>query len=230
MEQIAREDLAAALRLAERFGFNEGVCNHFSLQLPDGRFLLSPHGIYWSQICASDILLVDPAQPSERAEVTALNIHGAIHAQHQDAVCVLHTHMAWATALTCLREGRLKFVHQNSLRFFDDVAYDDSYGGLAETAAEGQRIAACLNGRHVLFLANHGVIVTGASVAEAFDRMYYLERACEVQVKAMSTGQPLNEISDNIARRTKAEFDAGASYAEPHFAALKNLLDPSYKT
>ncbi len=225
----ARQDLAAALRLSERFGFNEGICNHFSLQLDDGRFLLNPHGIYWSQIKASDILTIDPAEPGTQAEISALNIHGAIHAQHANANCVLHTHMPWATALTCLQDGRLRYVHQNSLRFFDDVAYDDSYGGLAETREEGERIASCMGGKRVLFMANHGVVVTGASVAEAFDRLYYLERACEVQVRAMSSGQPLNEIGDNLARKTRADFDAGASYAAQHFEALKKLLDADYR-
>ncbi len=228
-EQRARQDLAAALRLAERFGFNEGICNHFSLQLEDGRFLLSPHGIYWSQIKASDILAIDPYDPDAQGEVTALNIHGAIHAQRVDATCVLHTHMPWATTLTCLRDGRFRYVHQNSLRFFDDVAYDSSYGGLAETPEEGARIASCMGDKRVLFMANHGVVVTGASVADAFDRLYYLERACEVQVKAMSTGQPLNEVGDNLARRTRADFDAGASYAAQHFEALTRLLGADYR-
>ena len=223
-EGSAREDLASALRLAAYFGFNEGICNHFSLQLDDGRYLLNPHGIHWSLVKASHLLTIDPADPGDEAEVTALHIHGAIHARRGDAACVLHTHMPWATALTCLRDGRLRYVHQNSLRFFDDVAYDNSYGGLAESPEEGVRIAACMGEARVLFMANHGVVVTGATVAEAFDRLYYLERACEVQVKAMSTGAPLNEIGDNLARRTRAEFDAGASYAMQHFEALKKLL------
>ena len=224
----ARQDLAAALRLAEKFGFSEGICNHFSLQLDDGRFLLNPHGVHWSQIKASDTLCIDPGNPGEQAEVTALHIHGAIHNQHAHATCVLHTHMPWATSLTCLRDGRLRYVHQNSLRFFDDIAYDDNYGGLAETNEEGKRIASCMGDKRVLFMANHGVVVTGISVADAFDRLYYLERACEVQVKAMSTGLAMNEVGDNLAAKTRAEFDAGANYATAHFEALKRLLDQDF--
>ena len=227
-ERSSREALAAALRLAERFGLNEGICNHFSLQLADGRFLLSPHGIYWSQIRASDILVIEYDKPDNAAEVTALQIHGAIHHQHKHATCVLHTHMPWATALTCVQNGQLQYVHQNSLRFYDDVAYDQTYNGLADTAQEGQRIASCMGDKRVLFLASHGVIVTGHTVAEAFDRLYYLERACEVQVKAMSTGQPLRTIDQRLARQTRAEFDAGASYATAHFDALTQLLDTEY--
>lgn len=224
----ARADLAGALRLAAHFGLNEGVCNHFSLQIADDAYLLNPHGIHWSQIRASDLLTVTRDDASA-AEVTALHIHGAIHAQHAHATCVMHTHMPWSTALTCLKDSRLRYVHQNSLRFYDDVAYDEAYNGLAETAEEGARIAGCMGDKRVLFLANHGVVVTGASVADAFDRLYYLERAAEIQVKAMSTGQPLNEIGDTLASKTRAEFDASSNYAEPHFRALLVLLDDDYK-
>ena len=228
-----KQELAAALRLAERFGFNEGVCNHFSLQLTNGSFLLNPHGVHWSRIRASDILSIDPESPGDRAEATALHIHAAIHtsSSHSDIAqvrCVLHTHMPWVTTLTCLRDPTFKFVHQNSLRFYDDIAYDDAYNGLAESAEEGERIASCMGEKRVLFMANHGVIVTGASVAEAFDRLYYLERASELQVKAMSTGQALNEIGENLAAKTRAEFDAGSNYAEGHFRALTALLEPDY--
>lgn len=218
-----RSDLAAALRLAAHFGFHEGVCNHFSLQLPDGSFLLSPHGKHWSLIEPADILHVEPGKASA-AEVTALNIHGAIHEQHPEATCVLHTHMPFATTLTCLADNRLRFIHQNSLRFFNAVAYDDDYNGLADDAAEGERIASRLGNNQVLFLANHGVVVTGESVALAFDRLYYLERACELQVRALATGQTLRDIDDNTALTAKQTFDAQHDYAELHFAALLPLL------
>lgn len=223
-----RADLAAALRLAAHFGFSEGICNHFSLQVADNRFLLNPHGIHWSRLKASDILLVDPGNPASDIEATALNIHRAIHEQHPSATCVLHTHMPYATALTCLEEGRLQFVHQNSLRFYDDVSYDDDYGGLAETDDEGDRIAAQMSGCRVHFMASHGIIVTGRSVADAFDRLYYLERACEVQVLAMSSGRPLREIGDNVARKTRADFDSTSDYADAHFRALLPLIGDDY--
>lgn len=140
----------------------------------------------------------------------------------------MHTHMPNATALTCLEDPLLRFIHQNSLRFFEDVAYDMDYGGLAESAEEGQRIAASMGDKRVLFMANHGVTVTGSSIAEAFDRLYYLERACEVQVKAMATGRPLKEIGSNIAATTRRAYDTSADYALGHFNALKDLLSPEY--
>lgn len=220
----SREDLAAALRLAAHFGLAEGICNHFSLDLGDNTYLLNPHGIHWSFIAPHDLLHIDPQAPGDVAEVTALNIHGAIHSAHAHARCVLHTHMPYATALTCLVRGRLRFIHQNSLRFWNDVSYDDGYNGLADTLDEGHRIAAAMADKRVCFLANHGVIVAGATVAEAFDRLYYLERACEVQLKAMSTGEPLQEIGPNLAAKTKAEFDQGSDYSLQHFNAIKKLV------
>jgi ribulose-5-phosphate 4-epimerase/fuculose-1-phosphate aldolase len=223
-----QQDLAAAVRLAERFGFNEGICNHFSVQLPDGRFLLNPHGVHWSRIRTSDILIIDPDDGNEDIEVTALHIHGAVHRMHPAAHCVMHTHMPYATALTCLKQGRLEYTHQNSLRFYNDVAYDDDYGGLAESAEEGSRIAEKLGRNMTMFMSNHGVMVIGSSIAEAFDRLYYLERACEVQVLAMSTGRPLDIVSETVALQTKRDFDAGGTYADLHFAGLKPLLDRNY--
>jgi ribulose-5-phosphate 4-epimerase/fuculose-1-phosphate aldolase len=220
----AREDLAAALRLAAHFGLSEGICNHFSLDLGDDTYLLNPHGRHWSLIGPADLLHINVHAPGDEAETTALNIHSAIHAGDSQARCVLHTHMPYATALSCLVDGRLRFVHQNTLRFWDDVSYDDGYNGLADTVEEGLRIAATMAGRSVCFLANHGVIVTGRSVAQAFDRLYYLERACEVQIIAMSTGQPMQEIGPNLAAKTKAEFDHGSDYSAQHFNAIKALV------
>lgn len=222
-----KQQLAAALRLAAHFNLHEGICNHFSLQRPDGVFLLNPHGIHWSRIRASQILEIAPDEESD-AEVTALNIHGAIHRLHPGAACVLHTHMPNATALTCLQDGRIQFIHQNSLRFYDDIAYDDDYNGLADTAEEGERIAEAMGNKRVLFLANHGVIVTGQSVAEAFDKLYYLERVCELQILTMSTGRTMKKIGHNVAMKARREFDSGADYAEAHFNALLDLIDPDF--
>jgi ribulose-5-phosphate 4-epimerase/fuculose-1-phosphate aldolase len=112
-------------------------------------------------LSTTDLLAIEPSAIPQSAEFIALNIHGAIHQAYEEAQCVLHTHMPYATALTCLDRGRSLFVHQNSLRFWDDVAYDEIYNGVADTPAEGQRIATAMDSKRVLFLANHGVIVTG---------------------------------------------------------------------
>lgn len=234
----ARGDLAAALRLAVRFDLNEGIANHFSFAPPgaEDRFLLNPHGVHWSQVRAGDILLVDRhgavLDGEGEADTSAICIHGQVHLRQPRARCVLHTHMPYATALTAIADGRLEPVHQNALMFHGDVAYDDEYGGLATSEEEGARLAAALGDKRVLFLANHGVIVVGKTIAEAFVDLYYLERACRVQVLAMSTGRPLRPVGDNVAAGT---FDPARRedyvYARTHFAALKRVLDaedPSY--
>lgn len=237
----AKADLAAALRLAARFGFHEGVCNHFSFALPgmSDRYLLNPHGVHWSQMTASDILLIDgegrTLEGQREAELTAFVIHGAVHRANPRAAAVLHTHMPYATALCCLHESELEPISQNALRFYNDVAYDWDYNGLAEDAAEGARIASCLGDKKVLFLGNHGIIVVGETIAQAFDDLYYLERACQLQVLALSTGKPLRRIGDNVAGKVRADIAAGngGGYARAHFDGLKALLeaeDPAWRS
>ncbi len=228
----ARTDLAAALRLAARMGLSEGICNHFSYAVPGGedRFLLNPHGLHWSEIRAGDLLVVDATgkvlEGAGEAGVSAICIHAPLHRRHPRGRCVLHTHMPYATALTAIEDGRLEPVIQNALRFYGDVAYDRDYGGLAQDMDEGERIARAMGDKRVLFMANHGIIVLGDSVVAAFDDLYYLERACQTQVLAMSTGRPLKRISDNLAATAFAEW-AGreGSYARAHFEALKRRLD-----
>src|SRR5438105_13639403 len=178
LEQAARVDLAAAFRLAVRLDLHEGVCNHFSVMLPGGRFLLNAYGLHWSEVTASNLLALDAEgrvlAGDGEYEKTAFCIHSRIHVANPHAACVLHTHMPYATALTLLEEGRLEMVEQNALRFHDDIAYDDTYNGLVVDNAEGDRLARVLGSKRVMFLANHGVIVVGAAVAEAFDSLYSL--------------------------------------------------------
>jgi ribulose-5-phosphate 4-epimerase/fuculose-1-phosphate aldolase len=133
--------------------------------------------------------------------------------------------MPYATALTSIQGGRLEMVTQNALRFHGRIAYDDNYNGLALDESEGDRLTAALGDRDILFLANHGVIVAGATVAGAFDDLYYLERACQNQVLAMSSGQPLKHVPADEVERTRAEFDRYEEQADLHFAALKRILD-----
>jgi ribulose-5-phosphate 4-epimerase/fuculose-1-phosphate aldolase len=238
-ERQGRIDLAAAFRLAVRLDLHEGVCNHFSLMLPDGgRFLLNRYGLHWSEASASNLLAVDAAgavlEGEGEIETTAFYIHSRIHLANPKAVCVLHTHMPYATALALTVPGRLEMVEQNALRFLDDIAYDDIYNGLVTDDAEGDRLARAMGDKRVMFLANHGVIVAGPSVAQAFDLLYYLERAARVQVLARSTGLALRPVRPEVARATHDAILADTPrYAGAHFEALKRLLDreaPDYKT
>jgi ribulose-5-phosphate 4-epimerase/fuculose-1-phosphate aldolase len=236
-ERAARIDLAAAFRLAVRMDLHEGVCNHFTLMLPDGkRFLLNRYGLHWSEVTASNLLVLDASGRilggEGEFEKTAFYIHSRIHLANPKAACVLHTHMPYATALTLLENGRLEMAEQNALRFHDDIAYDDQYNGLVVDNAEGDRLARVLGDKRVLFLASHGVIMVGPSVAEAFDSLYYLERACRLQVIARSTGLPLRKVRAEVVRETYRMIAADApKYAGTHFEALKRILEreePAY--
>jgi ribulose-5-phosphate 4-epimerase/fuculose-1-phosphate aldolase len=237
IEQAMRVDLAAAFRLAVRMDLHEGVCNHFSVMLPDGKtYLLNRYGLHWSEVTASNLLALD-AQGRVLAgegefEKTAFYIHSRIHLANPRATCVLHTHMPYATALTLLEGGRLEMVEQNALRFHGDIAYDDTYNGLVVDNAEGDRLARVLGAKRVMFLANHGVIVVGTTVAEAFDAMYYLERACRLQVLARSMGGKLRRVRPEVVEQTYKMILADTpKYAGAHFEALKRILEreePAY--
>lgn len=227
----ARIELTAALRWADRLGYSEGVCNHFSLALPGkpGQFLINPQGLHWSELTPADLVVVDAAgnkvEGKHSVEPTAFFIHGCIHRANPRAQCVLHTHMPFASTLSVVQGGQLAWASQNSLRFYGRVAYDEEYNGLALDTAEGDRLASKLRDADVLFLANHGVIVCGSSVANAFDDLYYLERACMLQVLAAGTGKPLRIVTDKIAALTRAQMDAERVQSKLHLAALQRILD-----
>ena len=158
----ARVDLAAAYRLANRFGLNEGIDNHFTLMLPGSRdrFLLNAFGLHWSEVTASNLMVVDAegrvVEGEGEVETTAFCIHAPIHLASERAACILHTHMPYATALSMLEDGRLEPASQNALRYWNDVAYDEDYNGLALATEEGKRLAALLADKRVLLMANHG--------------------------------------------------------------------------
>jgi ribulose-5-phosphate 4-epimerase/fuculose-1-phosphate aldolase len=227
-----RVDLAAAFRAAARYGFNEGIDNHFSL-LAGGRrdrFLLNPYGPHWSELSASDLLLLDlegnVIDGAGRPERTAFVIHRAVHLARPDARCVLHTHMPYATALSMTEAGLQTRASQNAMLFHGRVARLD-YGGLADATAEGERIASAFADRTTaLLLDNHGVLVIGNTVAEAWERLYFLERACQVQVLAQSTGSPLRLVSEQVAAHTARQWDRMQG-ADALFAAVRRELDRS---
>lgn len=227
----ARIDLAASLRLAVRFGFHEGIDNHFSLAAPEtaNRFLLNPWGLHWDEVRATDLLVVDAdgklISGGVEPEATAFFIHARIHRANPRAACVLHTHMPYATTLTTLAGGRLEPISQSAMRFWGHVAYYDGYNGLVLDDAEGDRITTALGDKRVLFLANHGVIVVGETVARAFNDLYHLERVCQLQCIAMQTGRTLRRLSPEAIETTVRQIEAEREHADLHFSALKRLLD-----
>ena len=225
-----RDDLALALRAAAHHGLAEGVCNHFSIELPDrsGRFLLNPRGLLWSEVTGDDIVMVDGEGErlagKHAVEPTAMFIHAAIHRLGRKA-CVLHTHMPYATALTLTADRGLDTtLSQNAMRFHGRVAVDRRYNGLALDAAEGERIAAAMGRADVAFLGNHGAVVCGERMAWAYDDLYYLERACMVQVLAQSTGRPLLPVDASIAERVRDQTLGERMQSELFFEALRRTL------
>ncbi len=231
-EWALRAGLAAAFRLAALNNWHESVANHFSVAVSDdGRqFLMNPRWKHFSRIKASDLLLLDSSDSStmqrpDAPDPSAWSIHGAIHAAAPHARCVLHVHSPYATALACLADPTMLPVDQNTARYFNRIAFDRQYGGIADDTEEGRRLAATLGQRRVLLMANHGVLVTGATVADAYDELYYFERACQTLILAYATGRPLNVLPDEMAERTARDWENYPNYAAAHFGEMLRILD-----
>lgn len=230
-----RDDLAAAFRIAAAMELNEGICNHFSLAVSEPgeaeRYLINPYGVHWSEMTPEHLLLIDGngqvIEGEGEVEATARFIHIAAHRANPRHAAVLHTHMPHATALTMVERGRLEMAHQTACRFHSRVVYVDEFGGLALDEEEGDAIASSATKdpyADVFFLAHHGVTVCGSSVAEAFDDLYYLERAARQQLLAFSTGRPLRRLSDEQVAHTARQMSQGRKIqAEEHFRAIKRL-------
>ncbi|MCX2862553.1 aldolase [Paucibacter sp. PLA-PC-4] len=227
----ARIELAACFQLAARHGLEEGICNHFSALLPghDELFLVNPYGYAFAEITASRLLVchVDGhvVAGQGQPEATAFYIHARLHRAQPRLRAAFHTHMPHATALAMLEGPPLLWAGQTSLKFYGRTAVDEHYNGLALDACEGDRIAAAMGTADILFLKNHGVMVGGPSIAEAWDDLYYLERAAEVQLKAMSSGRALKPVPHAIAQHTYEQMREGdAQSARAHLdSGLRRL-------
>lgn len=234
--QNARIDLAAAHRIAVQNNFHEGIDNHFTLVVPGkpNQFYLNAFGYHWSEVTASSLIEVsydgDVVEGEGIADVSAVCIHAPIHKIIPDAKCVLHTHMPYTTAISQLADMTIEMTGQSALMFYDKIAYDYDYNGLADSQDEGERMAAIMGNKPILMLGNHGVIVTGRSVAHAFHRLYFFERAARTQLFSMWTGQARKWVPHEILEKVRVQSsNPGAnlekSEAEYHFAALKRLLE-----
>ncbi|MFV0678157.1 aldolase [Variovorax sp. tm] len=225
-----REDLAVALRAAAAYGLGEGVCNHFSVAIPEveDKFLLNPQGLMWSEVRSQDIVLVDSdgnaCAGRHEVEPSAMFIHAAVHRIAMKNV-VLHTHMPYATALTLTGACALDTtLSQNAMRFHGRIAKDRHYNGLALDSSEGERIANAMVGADIAFLGNHGIVVCGERLDHAFDDLYFLERACQAEVLARSTNLPLHSVSNDLSTRTGAQIQGERLQSELFFKALKRTL------
>lgn len=239
--QRERQELAAAFRWTYRLNMHEAVANHFSLAVNDDatQFLINPNQVSFRRITASSLLLVDANDPEtmnrpDAPDPTAWGLHGTIHRHLPHARCAMHVHSIHATVLASLADSRLPPIDQNSAIFFNRVAIDEQYGGLA-FEDEAARCCALLADpkKKVLVMGNHGVMVVGTGVADTFTRLYYFERAVETYIKALWTQKPLRVLSDEIAEKTAREIESYPGQDDRHLAELMAILDeeePAYRT
>ena len=230
----AKIHLAAAHRLAVFHDLEEGIDNHFTVTVPgrDDRYLILPFGLHWSEARASDMIVWDESGATLEGEgvceLSAQCIHAPIH-RVTGARVVLHTHQTWALALNMLQNNRLLPANQTAAFFHGHIAYDDTYAGTADTLEEGERLAKLMGDKHVMFMKNHGVLVVGDTIAQAYKKLYFLERVCRTQVLAMGTGKPLEVLSDAIVARVQAppenDRHSRAERERMFFEAMMRILD-----
>ncbi|MDG1208950.1 MAG: class II aldolase/adducin family protein [Paracoccaceae bacterium] len=241
----ARVDLAAAHRTAVSHGLHEGIFNHLTLRVPgyDDRYYQIPFGTHWAEVTASCFMEVsfngEVLRGEGIVERSAFCIHAPIHRDVAHAAAVFHTHMPFASALTRLKDQRIKPIGQTELAIAMRTGYDDHYDGPGLDPSEGDRLAKLCGNNQILMMANHGALTLGNNVAEAYDRLYYLERVAQVQIYAMWTGEKLRELPEPVIEKTYEAFRGKTapkygdkSTAQWHFEALKRLLDrkePDYK-
>ncbi len=237
-EWSQRVALAAAFRMIANLDWHEGIANHFSAAISDDgkHFVMNPKWRHFAMIRASDLLVLDAddaevMQRPNAPDPTAWHLHGTIHAQMPQARCIMHVHSPYATALSCLTDPEIKPIDQTTARFFGRVAYDRQYSGMADDTDEGLRICRILGQHKTLMLGNHGVLVTGTSIPDAFDTLYHFERACRTLMLAYSTGKDVSVLPDAVAAQTARDWDSVAESCFAHFAEFRRLLDrsdPSY--
>lgn len=234
----ARIDLAAAFRWAARYDWHEAVANHFSVAVNDSgtEFLINPNGMHFSRIKASDLLLLDANDPDtakgpNAPDPTAWGLHGALHRNVPWARCALHIHSKYATVLSTLEDVLIPPIDQNATMFYNRIAVDQDYGGLA-LEEEGERVCGHLTDpkKRTLVMGNHGVMVIGETVSEAWNTLYYFERAAETYILALQTGKPLRLINPKVAEETAEAMNTYSDVIDKHLAELKLILDDEGST
>ncbi|MBC2642207.1 MULTISPECIES: class II aldolase/adducin family protein [unclassified Rhodococcus (in: high G+C Gram-positive bacteria)] len=243
-EAELRRELAAVYRLLAHFKMTDLIFTHVSVRLPgpEHHFLINPYGLLFEEITASNLVKIgldgELVEPSEyRVNPAGFVIHGAIHEARADAQCVLHTHTKAGCAVAAQERGLLP-LNQISMEFYSRVGYHD-YEGIALNSAERERLVEDLGNHPAMILRNHGLLTVGETAAEAFLRMFYLEKACDIQIAAQASGElrvPSSEIAEHTARQFAGEaatddYTDDQAY-EMAWAALLRLLDrtaPDYK-
>ena len=231
-EWDTRTNLAACYRLAAHFRMTDLIYTHISARVPgpEHHFLINAFGLLWDEISASTLVKVtldgdivdDPT--GNGINRAGYVIHSAVHRARHDLECVMHTHTAAGIAVSAQEQGLLP-MSQHAMRFTDSIGYHD-YEGLALELDEQARLVADLGEHKAMILRNHGLLTCGASIAEAFDLMYYLERACQAQVTA--TGATLRMPPHEVAQKTARQFkNLPYKTQKTEWRALLRMLDKS---
>jgi ribulose-5-phosphate 4-epimerase/fuculose-1-phosphate aldolase len=231
-ELQTRVDLAACYRLADLFGFSDIIWNHITAKIPDTEhFLINRFGLRYDEVTASNLVTIDlegnvinrgSASSEEDINVTGYVIHSAIHAARPDVHCVMHSHAEAGLAVSVLKDGLLPMI-QDAMPIYGSVAYHD-YEGLSVDAAERDRLAANLGDKMVMILRNHGLLTCGISIAQAFMYMYYLERACKVQLQVFASGKEYILPSAELREQAMKQYEHFA-YGKYEWPALLRLAD-----
>ena len=231
-EWRVRVDLAATYRLVAHYGWSDLIYTHISARVPgtDDHFLLNPYGLAFDEITASSLVKVDldgeiVMETPYMVNPAGFTIHSAVHGAGADAHCVIHTHSDDGVAVSAQSEGLLP-LSQTAMIVIADTAYHD-YEGIALDLDERERLIADLGDKHCLILRNHGLLTTGATCADAFLRLYFLERACTMQVRALAGGRPLTMPSAETVTKVggQSKFATANGIGKLAWPALLRTLD-----
>jgi len=235
VERELRIECAAAYRLVDHFGWTDLIYNHISVRLPgpEDRFLINPFGKLYREIHASDLVVIDTegnilSETTYQVNPAGFIIHSAVHEARRDVQCVIHTHSAYGAAVSAMECGLLP-LSQHAMPFFNRLGYHE-YEGLAVTPDEKSRLVRDLGPHQAMLLKNHGILTVGRTVGEAFEVLHYLERACEIQVKAQSAGTPLVTPPAEVCERAAGQLaPINGVLAWPAMLRLLDEKDPTYK-
>lgn len=226
IEKMLREKLAAAHHIVHYHHWDDLLATHLSVRIPDtNHILITPMNTPFEEVCASNLIKCDfhgkiISDNGQKLMPQAINIHGEIYKNSSTIMSVMHTHSIYGVAVSSLERGLL-FINQQSLRFYNDVAYH-SFDGLA-LQNEGEEIVKSLKNKQVMILRNHGLLTTGRSIEVALYLLYYLEEVCEIQIKTLSSGEKIVFPNKEISEKTKAQFDSIFS-PEFEFEALTGRI------
>jgi ribulose-5-phosphate 4-epimerase/fuculose-1-phosphate aldolase len=234
-----RVDLAALYRLIALEGWDDLIFTHISCRLPgpEHHFLLNPFGMTFGEVTASSLVKIDldgrPVDdPAAIVNPAGFVIHGAIHMAREDACCVVHLHTVDGAALSARREGLLPLT-QHAMIIGQELAYHN-YEGVVLDMDERERLVANLGDKHLMILRNHGTLAVGPNCGAAWLLIYYLERACSMQLRAGGDGGELVLPNQGVPAKVRAQSDAwfdgtGGSFAWPAFQRKLDRIDPGYR-